>query len=188
MSELDDAYLRAQSGDAVGFENWVRRVELPLRMSLRSFARQVDTEAIIQEGLLRMWVLAPTLALEGENASLRYALRVVYNLALHEAKRLQRFVPLDLEGTGVPSELTVEPEPPIDPGLRKAISDCISRLSKQARNALLARLHGGLEPDRALADRLSMRLNTFLQNVIRARQHVAQCLESRGISVRELLR
>ncbi len=183
MGETDLAFRRARSRDHEGFTDWVRRVEVPLRASLRRFARRVDVEAVLQEGLLRMWVLAPTLVLEGDDASLRYALRLVRNLALREAERLGRFDPLDPAGTENSTEATVDPEPPSDPALRQAILDCIARLPQKPREALLARLRGqGLAPDRALAERLRMSLNTFLQNVVRARRHLARCLESRGIS------
>ncbi len=182
MSTVDHAFWRTQEGDHEGFTDWVRRVELPLRASLRRFARSVDVEAIVQEALLRMWTLAPTLTLTGEDASLRYALRLARNLALREAERVARFDPLDPEIEGSP-ETTIDPEPPSDPGLRQAILECIGRLPRKPREALLARLAAnGLEPDRALADRLRMALNTFLQNVVRARRHLMRCLESRGIS------
>ncbi len=189
MSELDDDFRRAQSGDPMGFEDWVRKVELPLRKGLRSFARHVDVEAIVQESLLRLWVLRSTLSLKGENASLRYALTVVRNLALQEAKRLQRFVPLPEDPDYSPDPPALpRSDPPPDPILRSAISDCIARLPAQPRNALVARLEGGgAEPDRALAARLHMRVNTFLQNVVRARRHLTECLESRGISIMEMM-
>ena len=183
MSTLDHAFRRTQEGDHQGFTDWVRRVELPLRASLRRFARRVDVEAIVQEALLRMWTLAPTLTLDGEDASLRYALRLARNLALREAERVARFSPPDPGGSEVPPEPRVDPDPVPDPGLLRAILHCIGRLPVKPRAALQARLAaGGLEPDRALADRLRMSLNTFLQNVVRARRHLARCLESKGIS------
>ncbi|MHC4210719.1 MAG: hypothetical protein ACYSWT_13510, partial [Planctomycetota bacterium] len=69
MSAIDDAYERTQEGDQEAFTSWVRLCETPLRKSLRPFAPYVDVESVVQEGLLRMWTLAPTLTLEGENAS-----------------------------------------------------------------------------------------------------------------------
>ena len=183
MSGLDHAFRRTQEGDHDGFTDWVRRVELPLRTSLKRFARRVDVEAIVQEALLRMWTLAPTLTLAGEDASLRYALRLARNLALREAERGSRFDPLDPVNVEGAPEAAVDPDPSPDPGLRQAILECIGLLPQKPRAALLARLAaGGLEPDRALADRLRMTLNTFLQNIVRARGHLMRCLESRGIS------
>jgi len=182
MTPIDQAFRRAQHGDPEGFTDWVRVVELPLRGSLRRFARHVDVESITQEGLLRMWRLAPTVKLEGEDASLRYAVVLVRNLALREIERNRIYVPEDPEG----NEPEVLPDPPPDPGLRRILIDCFGRLPRKPREALLARItRGGAEPDRTLADRLGMRPNTFLQNIVRARRHLARCLESHGVSPRE---
>ena len=84
MTQVDTAFRAVSRGDHGAFARWVGLVEIPLRGSLRRFARQVDVEAIVQEGLLRMWRLASRVELEGEDASLRYALRLVRNLALRE--------------------------------------------------------------------------------------------------------
>jgi RNA polymerase sigma-70 factor (ECF subfamily) len=186
VTAIDTAFTRARCGDPEGFADWVRAVERPLRSSLRGFARHVDVEAMLQEGLTRMWVLAPRVALTGDNASLRYALRLVRNLALREAERAGRFERLDPDDPGGNPGPTIEPEPPPDPGLRQAILDCLGLLSRRPAAALAARLRGeGAEPDRVLAERVGMRLNTFLQNVVRARRLLAECLESKGISTRE---
>src|SRR5262249_30174049 len=186
-SPVDLAFLRVELGDHAGFAEWVRLVEPPLRASLRSLARQVDAEAIVQEGLLRMWVLAPTLHLTGENASLRFALRVVRNLALPEARRHARVTAFDPDALEAVPETAVAPTPPRDPALRSAIARCLSRLPERPRQALLARLEGhGETSDRALAERLRMSLNTFLQNIVRARRHLAECLASQGIELPEV--
>lgn len=42
---------------------------------------------------------------------------------------------------------------------------------------------GGAEDDSALAARLNMSLNTFLQNFNRARQFLAQCLKKAGVDL-----
>jgi DNA-directed RNA polymerase specialized sigma24 family protein len=209
MTAVDTAYVLARAGSHAGFAEWVRLVELGLRRSLRGFSRQVDVESIVQEGLLRMWVLAPRLSLDGENASLRYALRLVRNLALREAQRMKTFAPIDGPGAdeggggdgGSPpggagggagragAEDAVLPDPPSDPGLRKAILDCIGRLPRGNRRALVARLEGqGEIADRDIAADLRMKLNTFLQNIVRARALLRKCLGSRGIAVEEFLR
>jgi hypothetical protein len=49
-----------------------------------------------------------------------------------------------------------------------------------------ARLRGG--PDRDLASSLGMRLNTFLQNIVRARTLLSRCLEAAGIRIEDRLR
>jgi len=180
--DVDQAYERTRAGDARAFEAWVRAAELPLRISLRRFARVVDVEAILQEGLLRMWTLAPGLELEGRNASLRYALRIVRNLALSEARRLQRFTPLELESLESHPETHVDPDPGPDPGLSRWIRACIERLPARPRQALLARLNdAGRSPDRDLAASVQMKANTFLQNIVRARKLVAECLRKHGV-------
>jgi DNA-directed RNA polymerase specialized sigma24 family protein len=182
LSEIDYAFEQTRAGDAEAFAAWVRLVEFPLRGSLRRFARAVDVEAVMQEGLLRMWRLAPALRLEGEDASLRFSLRLLHNLAVSEARRLRRFEPLDTDPTGGPPLNRVDPDPPSDPLLRRVIQDCIARLPRQPRVAILARLQeGGHHPDSVLAGRLNMKKNTFLQNVVRARKLLAKCLEGRGV-------
>lgn len=183
MTPIDALYDRVRSGDHDAFAAWLSRVEPALRASLRGFARGVDVEAILQEGLTRMWVLAPRLELEGENASLRYALALVRNLAKNEAKRLGSLVSLEPVPDGPTSpEPSVPPEPVSDPGLRRAIDDCLEKLPPQPRRALTARLaSGGVLPDRELADQTGMSANTFLQNVVRARRSMAECLEGKGV-------
>ena len=180
MSAIDDAYKRTQEGDQEAFTSWVRLCETPLRRSLRPFAPFVDVESVLQEGLFRMWTLAPTLMLEGENASLRYGLRLVRNLALSEARRLGKTGPEEQ-----PSEPAVDPDPPADPWLRQAILRCVEKLPRRPREALLARLRGG--PDRELASSLGMRPNTFLQNIVRARRLMAECLKGAGVNVEDHL-
>jgi RNA polymerase sigma-70 factor (ECF subfamily) len=181
-SAVDRGFERARVGDPEGFAEWVRAVELPLRKSLRPFARRVDVEAIVQEGLLRMWVLAPRLGVQGPDASLRYATRLVRNLALKEIERGSRLDPVPPRD----DDVAIQPDPPADRGLRRIITDCFSRLPRKPREALLARVSdGGDQPDRDLAAGLGMRLNTFLQNIVRARRHLATCLESHGVSPRE---
>lgn len=183
MTPIDAAYRRARQGDHDGFADWVRLAERPLRTALRSFARVVDVEAIVQEGLLRMWVLAPTIALEGENASLRYVTRLARNLAVREAERMGIFVSMDRDDPAG-HEPEVAPGPISDPGLRRAIQDCLKRLPAKPGRALAARLRGqGSLPDRDLASGVRMTLNTFLQNVVRARKHMAECLESKGVAL-----
>lgn len=51
-----DSYLGAIAlSDVNAFGAWVARAERPLRDSLRSFAAHLDTEAVLQEALLRIW-------------------------------------------------------------------------------------------------------------------------------------
>ncbi len=198
MTPVDAAWQEVRRGSEAGFRAWLPLVEPVLWRTLRPFARAVDVEAIVQEALLRMWVVAPSQQLEGENASLRFALRLARNLAIDEARRRGREVPLapDLPGGGddgsdprPATEPAIDPAPPPDPLLRRAILACIDKLPRQPKTALRARLDAaGALPDRLLAERVAMQPNTFLQNVIRARRLVEECLAASGIAVQEYLR
>jgi RNA polymerase sigma-70 factor (ECF subfamily) len=194
MTPVDAAWQEVRHGSEAGFRAWLPLVEPVLWRALRSFAPVVDVEAIVQEALLRMWTIAPVQPLEGENASLRFALRLVRNLAIDESRRRGREVPPDTDGTGGDDDSRdplppVAPAPPADPLLRRAILACIDKLPRQPKAALRARLDAaGAFPDRLLAERLAMQLNTFLQNVTRARRLVEECLAASGIAVKEYLR
>jgi RNA polymerase sigma-70 factor (ECF subfamily) len=194
MTPVDAAWQEVRRGSEAGFRAWLPLVEPVLWRTLRSFAPAVDVEAIVQEALLRMWTIAPVQPLEGENASLRFALRLVRNLAIDEARRRGREVPPDTGGTAAGDDSRdplppAAPAPLADPLLRRAILACIDKLPRQPKAALRARLDAaGAFPDRLLAERLAMQLNTFLQNVTRARRLVEECLAASGIAVKEYLR
>ena len=187
MSEVDTLFARARAADSAAFVDWVGSVELPIRLSLRRFARAVDVESTLQETFLRMWVLAQDSdrTLEGEDASVRFAIRMARNLALAEARRLGKETLLPPEDL---PEIAVPPDPTLDPGLMLAIRECVEKLSKKPFQALHARLQwGAMLLDRELAERVGMTLNTFLQNITRARKLVLSCLERRGIPLDEVL-
>jgi DNA-directed RNA polymerase specialized sigma24 family protein len=185
MLDLDQHLAAIQAGDPDAFERWVAAAEAPARASLRSFAAQVDTEAVLQETLLRIWQVAPAFVVDGRpNGLLRLCLRIARNLAISETRRPRP--------GGLPA---AEVEPAValaapDPLLRRLIDACRAELPEKPAAALAARLAGGgVEPDEALAERLSMRLNTFLQNFTRARRLLADCLRRRGVDLaRELAR
>ena len=184
MTEIDHAFEMARAGDHEAFADWMEHVHLPIRRSLGRFAWAVDVEAVLQETFLRMWIAAtdPKRSFDGENASFRFALRLARNVALEEVRRarLGHLVPLD--GPDGPPEIPFDPEPPPDPALRRAIAACLEALRGPARKALALRLRlGHLESDRDLAERAGMKLNTFLQNVVRARKSLARCLGDRGV-------
>jgi DNA-directed RNA polymerase specialized sigma24 family protein len=184
MTETDQAFQRARERNAAAFADWVRLVEIPLRRSLRRYARLVDVESVMQEGFLRMWMLAPTLELVGENASLRYAHVLINNLARGEARRLARETSLDPEEMEALPEARVEPDAAPDPLLRRVVLGCLERLPPQPRSAILARIRdGGLRPDRALAQALNMTTNTLLQNIVRARRLLIRCLKAQGVTL-----
>jgi RNA polymerase sigma-70 factor (ECF subfamily) len=179
-----DVHLDAiRRGDTEAFGHWVAAVEATLRETLRSFAAVVDTEAVLQETLLRVWQVAPRFEHdERPNGLFRLGVRIARNLAVSEQRRVHA-VTTELE------EETVLPDgpqgaSPVDPLLRKRIAECQDALPQKPRQAMMARLAtGGALPDEALAENLSMRLNTFLQNVSRARKLLAECLEAKGVDL-----
>jgi DNA-directed RNA polymerase specialized sigma24 family protein len=187
VHDLDGHVPDIRAGDPDAFGRWMAGAERSVRLSLRSFAAHVDTEAVLQEALLRVWQVAPRFVPDGRpNGLLRLAVRIARNLALSERRRLHA-TPIDpalLERVGAE-----DTEPALtDPLLRQVIAACREQLPHQPARALEARLGaGGLEPDETLAARLSMRLNTFLQNFSRARNLLAECLRKRGVDLdREL--
>ncbi len=187
VTEIDRFFARVCEGDHRAFAEWMGRVERPIRLALRSFARAVDVESVVQETLTRMWLYAQDRGgeLKGEDASLRFAIGMARNIARSEARRLGRMKYLPPEDLPEPG---VEPDPPPDPGLRKAIMECLEKVAKKPLQALRARLEAaGMVPDRDVATGLGMTINTFLQNITRARRQVAECLEGKGVSLREIL-
>lgn len=187
MALIDDLFARVCRADREAFEVWLAEVEIPLRRSLAPWARAVDVESVMQETLIRMWIFALDRGreLEGENASLRWAVGMARNVARNEARRFGREEYLPPKE--VP-EVPVDPEPPSDPALRRIIHACLEALTGRPREALLARLHRGHHtPDRALAASLQMKVNTFRQNIVRARKQIRACLEDRGAPPEEHL-
>jgi DNA-directed RNA polymerase specialized sigma24 family protein len=182
VNKIDTAFRRAGFGDADAFAGWMSLVECPLRRSLARFARAVDVEVVVQETFLRMWLLAqdPARRLEGENASIRFALRVAQNVAHEELRHTPLHQGIGIEGLSQLPEFRLDPEFP-DPALRRVIRECLDRLPAQPKTALNSRIQDGHLPDRDLAQRARMKLNTFLQNIVRARKLMAECLERRGV-------
>jgi len=189
VSDIDKLWSLACSGDGQAFGDWAGRVERPVLLSLRIFARAIDTEGIVQETLLRMWQRSqadgPTL--EGEHASLRFAVVMARNLALNMARKLRR------EHLVQPEHIPVDPQavrtdPASDPLLRRIIEKCIEALSGAARKALEARLLRGHVPDAVLANSVDMTRNTFLQNITRGRRQLADCLRQNGAHEHEAFR
>lgn len=189
MSELDALWEQACTRNPRAFGQWAGRVERPVRLYLRPWAARVDVECIVQEALLRMWLRAnddEAEPLEGENASLRFCCRVAWNLARNESRKRARETVTDPQEM---PEVSVGPEEPSSPGLRRAIADCVQALGEKLRSALLARLEDrGASGDVAIAESLRLKKNTFLQNIVRARKQVAACLEGKGVAFEEMLR
>jgi DNA-directed RNA polymerase specialized sigma24 family protein len=189
MTEVDELWLRACAQDKQAFGDWAGRVERPVRRSLERFARAIDVEGVVQETLLRMWELARghEITLTGENASQRYARTLAYNLARNLARRHRRETLLP------PDELPEDPAatplaPPRDPFLLLHIRDCLAALKGKLKRAMTARLEHGHRPDDVVAGMLKMKKNTFLQNIVRARKQVDECLATKGVHEHEELR
>ncbi len=186
MADLDHHLPGIVAGDPAAFGRWVAGAEAPLRETLRPFAASVDTEAVVQESLLRVWQGAPGFSSDGRpNGLLRLAVRIARNLAVSEVRRA-RTQPVEAEDLERVMDLLVagpSREAP-DPLLRRLIEECRAKLPGKPAQALGQRLlTGGAEPDATLAERLGMRLNTFLQNVTRARRLMGECLKRRGVDL-----
>lgn len=178
-----DAHLDAiRLGDTAAFGRFVAGAERGVRESLRTFAAQVDCEAVVQETFLRAWQLAPRIEHDGRpNTLLRFAVRVARNLAISEARRARA---KGVDPATLDEVPEVSPSAPPDPILRRAIEECRDKLPQKPSQALAARIESaGAEPDEALAARLGMRTNTFLQNFSRARKLLGECLESKGVAL-----
>lgn len=179
MIDLDELLPAIASGSDGAFARWLAGAEAPLRASLKSFARSVDTEAVVQEALLRVWQCAPRIEGDGRpNALLRFAIVAARNLAVSETRRRRvPAPPID------DVEISVEPATP-DPILRRAIAACREKLPSKPKQVLALRLaSGGRMGDRELAAVAGMKLNTFLQNFTRARRLLADCLARAGVAV-----
>ena len=190
VADVEAQFAAARAGDEQAFGDWMGRVERPIQASLRRFARVVDLEVVMQETFARMWVMArdPSRSLEGPNASLRFAIGVARNVAREEIRRAGLGRMISIEDLDVPPEPAVIDDPPADPGLARIIRSCLDVLPSRPRQAILARIDmGGIAPDRALADMMQMTVNTFLQNIVRARALLAQCIEKHGVALEEHL-
>jgi RNA polymerase sigma-70 factor (ECF subfamily) len=183
VDDLDHHLPGIVAGDPDAFGRWVAGAERRLRDSLRPLAARVDTEAVLQEALLRVWQVAPRFTPDGRpDALLRFAIRICRNLAFDDLRRT-RCEPADL--AALESALAdPAPAPAPDPLLRRLIAECRALLAGPPARALEARLaSAGADPDETLAERVGMRVNTFLQNVSRARKALADCLRRHGVEV-----
>jgi RNA polymerase sigma-70 factor (ECF subfamily) len=193
MADLDQYLPAIAAGDPDAFGRWVAGAEFRIRASLSSFATVIDTEAVLQECLLRVWQVAPRVETDAKGDSLvRLAIRIARNLAISETRRNRgRAVePATLEQVLV----THTPPPsdpehaPVDPMLRRVIALCREKLPNKPARALTERLMAaGGTPDEHLAERLGMKLNTFLQNFTRARRFLAECLREHGVDLEAML-
>lgn len=190
LADTETLFAAARDGDPEAFAEWMGRVERPIQASLRRFAQAIDLEVVMQETFARMWVFARDVSrkLEGPNASLRFALRVARNVALEEVRRARLGRMVSLESlTDTPEPETMD-DPPAAPGLMGVIRACVEALPRRPREAILLRMKlGAAFPDGELAPHLKMTVNTFLQNIVRARRQVARCLREHGVALEELV-
>ncbi len=183
-----DAHLPAiAAGDEKAFAVWLAGAERRVRLSLRAFAARVDSEAVLQETLLRVWQVAPRFKPDGRpDALLRLAIRTGRNLAVSELRRT-RLVPVEIDGlerAAAALEGVPPPDRTGDPLLRRVIIECRGRLPAKPARALEARLESaGSERDAVLAERIGMRRNTFLQNITRARRLLKECFRRHGVDL-----
>ncbi|HEY4182191.1 MAG TPA: RNA polymerase sigma factor [Kofleriaceae bacterium] len=175
------------AGDTHAFGQWMAGCEETIRLSLRSFARVVDVEAVLQESLLRVWQVVPRFVPDGrDNGLLRLAIRISRNLAVSELRKVKATPASSEDIEAALADDVPAPQEP-DPLLRDAIADCREKLPDKPRAALDARLQAaGGDDDSDIAQSLGMKLNTFLQNFTRARKFLADCLGKRGITIEEL--
>lgn len=181
-----DALLPAiAGGDVQAFAVWLRHAEPRVRLSLAKLARAVDSEAIVQESLLRIWQVAPRVVVDARGDTLvRLAVQIAHHLAIDHVRRDQRLARAERAELLALAPAEFDDAPPPDPLLRAVIGSCIEQLPKQPAAALGARLaSAGHDPDETLAARLGMQLNTFLKNFGRARALLLDCLKSKGVSL-----
>ncbi len=135
-----------------------------------------------------MWILAndPDRQREGENASIRFANVVARNVAQEELRRSRPTLAVEVDHLDVLPEGRIDPILP-DPALKKRIRESIERLPGKLRSAILARIREIHLPDKHLAEALRIKLNTFLQSVVRARRSVRECLARKGVRLEEVL-
>ena len=189
VNDLDRYAPAIVAGDTGAFGDFAAAAEPVVRDSLRSFAAKVDTEAVVQEAFLRLWQVAPRFQADGkDNGLLRLTLRIARNLAISETRRLrtQGKYRDELQRQVEASGPSTSPRPP-DPLLRRLIEECRRKLPAKPGQALAERLaSAGRLADSALAARVGMTKNTFLQNITRARKFLARCLMSQGVDVESM--
>ena len=187
---MTDALVAAIAlGDSDAFAQWMRGAERPLRLSLRRYAAVVDTEAVLQETLLRIWQIAPRFQPDGKpDGLLRLAYRIAHNLAVSEIRSRNAEQSAKDALANEHEEAAIEPASDPDPTLARAIKTCLELLSGKPKQAMMLRLTGDGRSDTRLAEILKMTRNTFLQNITRARKALIECLERHDIYLDEVTR
>ena len=171
------------AGDTDAFGTWMAAAEPRIRGSLRSFATSVDTEAVVQETLLRVWQVAHRVEDDGRpEVLIRLGVRIARNLAIDQARRNRREITVDMGREISIDELPVYACQHTDE-LREALGLCLETLPAKPRSAMSIRLSGATEDEATLAVRAGMTTNTFFQNIRRARKALAECLAKHGMTL-----
>lgn len=184
MEDLDLLLPEIQAGVLPAFERWIATAEPRLRRAVSGFAARVDVEAVVQETLLRIWQCAPRHRPDGTPDSLlRQAVRIARNLCIDEVRRHAPVAvpPAELERLAEGEAVDADH----DPLLRRALLHCLELLSGAPAKAMNARLRARGESDDSLAQALDMKVNTFRQNVARARRILTRCLHEQGVRLEE---
>lgn len=181
--DTDNLLPAIQAGDTDAFAAWMARAEPRIRASLASFATAADTEAVMQGTLLRVWQVARRFTPDGQPESLtRFAVRTARNLAIAETRRRHSSALTDDMLRDATEEFATTSGPDMD-HLRAAIAGCLEALAPKPREAMAARLAAPGVRDRFIAATVRMTVNTFLQNITRARAALAECLRRHGIDL-----
>ena len=183
---LDEHLAGIVARDEEAFARWMAGAEHVIRARLRSFAAQIDVEAVLQETLMKAWEVAPRVEQDGKpNSLLRLSFRIARNAAISEVRRL-RVRPVvtgefeDQLDAASDGEMPATP----DPLLRRVIEMCRDKLPPKPRKVFDLRLSSrGGDSDKTLAAQIDMAANTFLQNFTRARKLLAQCLAQNGVEL-----
>ena len=186
MQDLDVHLAAIVNREQQAFAEWMAGAEPAIRRSLSGFAHQVDVESVVQETLLRIWLVAARHQPDGKpNGLLRLAIRIGRNYALDEVRRLRplRSITED-RAADIVDQGSIDVAP--DPLLRRVLLGCLRKLAGRPATALSARLDAGGESDRELAASVGMAVNTFRQNVARGRRAIEACLKRHGVILAEV--
>jgi DNA-directed RNA polymerase specialized sigma24 family protein len=187
--ELEVDELRAIAArDATAFTRWFARSEVPLKVSLRSFAELVDVESIAQDAAFKAWQDAKHIKPDGRPG---FLLRWTKTVALNDARNKIRRSGQRLDHRmALPDEDSFASPGPFlrDTFFLERVRRCAAKLNPLQQRAFWARLgDGGARPDRELAEAIGVGFDAFRQNLTRGRKALVECLRSSGIAVSEYL-
>jgi RNA polymerase sigma factor (sigma-70 family) len=176
--------------DQEAFKRWLKKWEIPLKLSLRSFAELVDVEAVVQDTAIKVWQEAPRITPDGRPTFLlRWARTVALNSARNILRRTEHRADHREQLPSDDELLEVASSQAPDPFLQERVRQCLERLQSNQQRAFRARIDDdGAHKDRELAAAIGMGFDAFRQNLARGRKALVGCLASFGIDVKEYLR